>query len=139
MARKSKKPPRRRRAGRISAIGGQSASAGLLKLGLPGEWSFDPATEQQFVQGQVSPICKWLSTGNLKIFLRPSPRRAVVLRDPPVAAAPDEHPSHPVRRRRIAVGEIYPPGRDGDVRFEFPHTRHRVRLHANGWRKLAEI
>jgi hypothetical protein len=48
------------RAGRceISAIGGQSASADLLKLGLPGEWSFDPATEQQFVQGQVSPICK---------------------------------------------------------------------------------
>ena len=54
-------------------------------------------------------------------FLLPSPWRTVVLGDPPVAVAPDQHPGHPVGTWRVAVGEFDEAGRDFHIGCDVPH------------------
>ena len=62
-----------------------------------------------------------------------------MLRDPPVAIAPDEHPRHSIWTRLIAIGTIDVPRSNRNIRSDVPNQRHWVGFYTYACWTSAEI
>src|SRR5690606_4844371 len=75
----------------------------------------------------------------LQVAVSPAPWRTMMLRNPPVAAAPDKRPRHAIGKQCAAIGEIDMASRDDGICAECPHEWHGIAFHPHAGRTAGKI